>query len=101
MIKIRLFCAAGMSTTMLVKKMVEAAEKKGIKVDIKAFPQSQLKDKIEGIDVALLSPQVGYTLNKVKPKCDKKGIPVAVIPMIDYGMMNGEKVLDFALGLRH
>lgn len=101
MITIRLFCASGMSTTMLVKKMTEAAEKRGVEVDIKAFPQSQLKDKIEGIDVALLGPQVGYTLPKVKAICSEKGIPVDVIPMIDYGMMNGEKVLDFALNLKN
>lgn len=97
---VRLFCASGMSTTMLVKRMVEAAERRGIEVDIKAYPQNQLKDKIAGIDVALLGPQVGYTLSKVKPICDKEGVPVDVIPMLDYGMMNGEKVLDFALNLK-
>jgi PTS system cellobiose-specific IIB component len=46
-----------------------------------------------------LGPQVGYTLNKAKKICEPKGIPVDVIPMVDYGMMNGQKVLDFALKL--
>ena len=46
-----------------------------------------------------LGPQVGYTLGKAKKICEPKGIPVEVIPMVDYGMMNGAKVLDFALKL--
>ena len=32
--KIRLFCAAGMSTSLLVNKMKEAAKEKGIDADI-------------------------------------------------------------------
>ena len=31
-----------------------------------------------------------------KKAMEPKGIPVGVIPMADYGMMNGAKVLDFA-----
>ena len=31
-----------------------------------------------------------------KKKMEPKGIPVGVIPMADYGMMNGAKVLEFA-----
>ena len=38
MLKIRLFCANGMSTSLLVKKMEEAAKEKGKEVDIKAYP---------------------------------------------------------------
>lgn len=99
MITIRLFCAAGMSTSLLVSKMKAAANEKGIEVDIEAFPESQMDKNLENVDVALLGPQVGYTLAKAKKICEPKGIPVDVIPMVDYGMMNGSKVLDFALKL--
>jgi Phosphotransferase system cellobiose-specific component IIB len=99
MIKIRLFCAAGMSTSLLVNKMKEAAKVKGIEVDIEAFPEGQMDKNLDGVDVALLGPQVGYTIGKAKKICEPKGIPVDVIPMVDYGMMNGQKVLDFALKL--
>ncbi|MFW2489794.1 PTS sugar transporter subunit IIB [Clostridium chromiireducens] len=97
MIKIRLFCAAGMSTSLLVNKMKEAAKTKGIEVDIEAFPEGQMDKHLDNVDVALLGPQVGYTLAKAKKVCEPKGIPIDVIPMVDYGMMNGEKVLEFAL----
>lgn len=99
MITIRLFCAAGMSTSLLVKKMKDAAKSKGIEVDIEAFPESQMDKYLENVDVALLGPQVGYTLGKAKKICEQKGVPVDVIPIVDYGMLNGPKVLDFALKL--
>lgn len=99
MVKIRLFCAAGFSTSMLVKKMEEAAKVKGIEVDIKACPQGKIADSIDGIDVALLGPQVAYTLVKSKAICDSKGVPIDVIPMAAYGVLDGAKVLDFALDL--
>ena len=99
MITIRLFCAAGMSTSLLVNKMKESAAKKGIEVDIAAFPEGQMDKQLNGVDVALLGPQVGYRLSNAKVICGAKNIPVDVIPMVDYGMMNGDKVLQFALDL--
>jgi len=99
MITIRLFCAAGMSTSLLVSKMKAAAKAKGLEVDIEAFPEGQMDKHLDSVDVALLGPQVGYTIAKARKLCEPKGIPVDVIPMVDYGMMNGEKVLDFALKL--
>lgn len=99
MIKIRLFCAAGFSTGMLVNNMKMAAEKRKVAVDIEACSQGRLAECVQGIDVALLGPQVSYTLDKSKKICDEINVPIAVIPMADYGMLNGESVLDLALGL--
>lgn len=96
---IRLFCAAGMSTSLLVKKMEEAAKEKGKDVDIVAYPFTEMERVIEGVDVALLGPQVGYQLAREKEICDPKGVPVDVIPMQDYGMCNGMNVLKFAYKL--
>lgn len=99
MVTIKLFCASGMSTSVLVNKMKDAAKAKGVDADIAAFPESQMDKHLESMDVALLGPQVGYRLANAKALCEPKGIPVEVIPMIDYGMMNGAKVLDLALNL--
>lgn len=96
---IKLFCSAGMSTSMLVQKMQKAAEARGLEATIAAYPESQIKDQVDGCDVALLGPQVRFLLDKAKTICEPAGVPVDVIPMRDYGTMNGEKVLDFALGL--
>lgn len=100
MMRIQLFCAAGMSTSLLVNKMREAAKKAGIEAEIEAHPESELKKHLEGLDVALLGPQVQYKLKEDKKLCDQAGVPIAVIPMQDYGMMNGEKVLKLALELK-
>lgn len=96
MLTIRLFCNQGMSTSLLVTKMKEAAEKQGVEADIAAFPANEMADRIEGIDCALLGPQVGYMKSKAEGICKTKNVPVDVIPMMDYGMCNGEKVLEFA-----
>ncbi|RII36461.1 PTS sugar transporter subunit IIB [Clostridium chromiireducens] len=99
MITIKLFCASGMSTSVLVNKMKEAAKAKGVDAEIIAYPESQMDRHLDSMDVALLGPQVGYTLGKAKSLCEPKGVPVEVIPMVDYGMMNGAKVLELALSL--
>ena len=96
---IRLFCAAGMSTSLLVKKMEEAAKEKGKDADIAAYPFSEMERLIDGVDVALLGPQVGFQLGRAKEICEPKGVPVDVIPMQDYGMCNGMNVLKFAYKL--
>lgn len=99
MLKIRLFCANGMSTSLLVKKMEEAAKEKGKEADIKAYPILDMERLVGEADVALLGPQVGYQLSKAKEICGPKGVPVDVIPMADYGMCNGMNVLKFAFQL--
>lgn len=99
MLVIRLFCNQGMSTSLLVTKMKEAAEKQGVEVDIAAHPANEMENRLDGVDCALLGPQVGYLKSKAAKICEEKGVPLDVIPMIDYGTCNGEKVLDFAKAL--
>ncbi len=96
MLKIRLFCAAGMSTSLLVRKMIEAAEAEGLDADIVAYPVGEFDQHLEGIDCALLGPQVGYMKAQMQAKAKAAGVPCDVIPMADYGMVNGKNVLAFA-----
>ena len=97
--KIKLFCSAGMSTSMLVSRMQDAAKARGLDAEIDAYPESTIDKETDDCDVALLGPQVRFMLNKAQDVCKPKGVPVGVIAMQDYGMMNGEKVLDAALTL--
>lgn len=94
---ILLVCAAGMSTSLLVNRMNEAATKKGITVHIEAHPVGSVASYGDKAEVILLGPQVRYELNKIKGMYPDK--PVEVINMQDYGMMNGQKVLDHAIEL--
>ena len=96
--KIMLVCAAGMSTSMLVARMQKAAEKDGVEVNIFATAASDADNKLaeEKPDVLMLGPQVRYLEGQFKKDLD---IPVDVINMQDYGLMNGEKVLKSAIKL--
>lgn len=73
--------------------------KKGIEVSIKAVPVAEFKDIIATADIVLLGPQVKYELAKLQAQAEPLGKPVAVIDMMDYGMMKGDAVLDKALKL--
>ena len=94
-----LCCAAGMSTSMLVQRMQAAAQQKGVEVSIKAVPVAEFKDNLAAADIILLGPQVKYEQAKLQAMADPFGKKVAVIDMMDYGMMKGEAVLDKALKL--
>ena len=97
MVNITLICAGGFSTSMLMSKMKEAAAKKGVDVEIRAMAESNF-EKFDGpTDVLLLGPQVGHLLDQYQNKSEN--MKVSVIDMMDYGMMNGEKVLEDALSL--
>lgn len=93
---IMLACAAGMSTSMLVAKMQEAAREQGIEADIFAVSVDEVDSRVKDqtIDVILLGPQVRYQEKSFKDKYEPQGIPVAVIDMMQYGMMQGDKVLE-------
>lgn len=99
--RIMLVCSAGMSTSLLVTKMEKAAEAQGMEADIFAVSASEADDKIEDgdhpIDVLLLGPQVRFMKSQFEDKLAGKNVPLAVIDMKDYGMMNGESVLKTAM----
>ncbi|MGE7622869.1 PTS sugar transporter subunit IIB [Viridibacillus sp. NPDC096237] len=98
---IMLVCAAGMSTSLLVTKMQKAAEGQNLAADIFAISESEVDStlKTKNIDVLLLGPQVRYLKGPFEAKYKAKNFPIEVINMSDYGMMNGEKVLQHALNL--
>ncbi|MHC5248960.1 PTS sugar transporter subunit IIB [Enterococcus sp. HY326] len=98
---IMLVCSAGMSTSLLVTKMQKAAEAQGVDADIFAVSASEADSSLEqkDVNVLLLGPQVRFMKGDFEKRLAPKGIPLEVINMSDYGMMNGEKVLQQALTL--
>ncbi|MCT4563814.1 MAG: PTS sugar transporter subunit IIB [Maledivibacter sp.] len=98
---IMLVCAAGMSTSLMVAKMQKAAENKGVEADIFAVSASEVDNYLDEkkVDVLLLGPQVRFMKKQFEEKVAPLGLVVDVIQMTDYGMMNGEKVLEKAIKL--
>ena len=94
---ILLVCAAGMSTSLLVNKMKDAAKAKGIEININALPVSECSSVVDTVDIVLLGPQVKYLYEDTKKKFADLNKPIFVIDSQDYGVMNGEKVLKTAI----
>ena len=95
---IMLACAGGMSSSLLAKHMQDAAAADGIDAKVFAVPAELIGDDFAKYhpDVIMIGPQVRF----VAPQWQKKlNIPVAVIDMLDYGRMRGEKVLQTAMQL--
>ncbi|RHK01896.1 PTS sugar transporter subunit IIB [Enterococcus casseliflavus] len=95
--KILLACAGGFSTSMLVENMKESAKNKQIDVIIDACSEGSIESHLP-VNIVMLGPQMGHAEEGVKEKVGKE-VPVTIINMSDYGMMDGEKVLNTALDL--
>ena len=67
-----LICAAGMSTSLLVKRMEKAAAETGYECKIAAYPAAEGPSVIPGADVVMLGPQVKYMLSKWKKQYPEK-----------------------------
>lgn len=96
---ITLVCAGGMSSSILVKRMQEAADSQGIEVFIIAMSEASFASYKEPTDVLLVGPQVTYLLDDMKAAYEPQGIKVGAIDMITYGQMDGKKTLDLALSM--
>lgn len=97
--KIVLVCSAGMSTSILVNKMQQAAKSRGLEAEIDAFAEAELKNHMDGLDVVLIGPQVRFLEKKLRASLESKGIKVAIIDQMAYGLMKGDQVLDQAIAL--
>lgn len=92
---IMLACNAGMSTSLVVSKMEEAAKAQGKDYKIWAVEQSQVEDELGNFDVLLLGPQIVYLERRIK-KLVGNAAPVAVIDPVAYGSCDGAAVLKQA-----
>ncbi|PAV31131.1 PTS sugar transporter subunit IIB [Virgibacillus profundi] len=97
--RILLACSSGMSTSLLVKKMEEAAKEKGMEVEIWAVAQDKAPSDMEKADVLLIGPQMRFMKKKFGKVAEEVGIPFDVIDPVAYGRVDGEAVLNKALEL--
>lgn len=92
--KIVLMCNQGMSTSILVKKMNEAAQEMGYAAEVEAYPYAEAREKAADADLVLLGPQVRFALKKVQAQIPGKR--VEIIDMRLYGRMDGKGILEAA-----
>ena len=91
--KILLVCNAGMSSSILIKKVKDYAEQESFPIEIKAIASSELKNEVGRWDVCLVGPQLIYAVDSIQKQI---GIPVASIEPRVYAMADGKAVYAFA-----
>ncbi|WP_213951066.1 PTS sugar transporter subunit IIB [Tepidanaerobacter syntrophicus] len=99
MYKIALVCENAASTGLIAKKVRDAAKRLGIDAEIQHYSYTQVENFIKNVDAVLLGPQIAYRKDDIIkrfPQCANK---IEVIKPMDYGMMNGEKILKDVVSL--
>ncbi|MDR2938962.1 MAG: PTS sugar transporter subunit IIB [Clostridiales bacterium] len=94
MINVLLVCSAGMSTSMLVQRTIDAAKKRGVEISISAMSEAEAKKHLDGCDVILLGPQVRFLLKGITKLTEGKNIKVDIINSVSYGRLDGNDVLS-------
>ena len=90
----RCFELYGMSTSILVKKMKEAAAAAGKDYEIAAYSASEAATKAADADAVLLGPQIRFSKDKIA--AELPGVPVEAIDMRMYGRMDGKGTVELA-----
>lgn len=99
MTRIMLLCSAGMSTSMLARKMETAARESGADCKIWAASEAESKRYYDDVDVILLGPQVRFMKARIEKALGARPVRIDVIDPTSYGRMDGGPVLERALRL--
>lgn len=87
--KVLLVCAGGMSTSILMKKMIKYAQSQDFTLKIEAASVSSYEDVCKNYDVILLGPQISYKKAEIQAASH---MPVDVIAPYDYATGNSENI---------
>lgn len=98
MTNILLVCSSGMSTSILVKKIMEAGAAYGEEIECWAIGNAKVYDEFSKADVLLIGPQMRFRKAQITEMVEGK-CKVGVIDMQAYGMADGDRVLKQAFDL--
>lgn len=91
--KILLCCNAGMSSSILVKKIRDIAEKTGEDIEVSAVANASIKNEVGKWDVCLVGPQLVFAVDSIHQQLN---IPVASIEPRAYAMADGAAAIEMA-----
>lgn len=97
MYNIALICQNGASTGMFAAAMKNAAKEKGIDISIEAYPDNQVGEFIKQKDLILIGPQIAFKKDSILKKFPEEAYKFRNIDSMDFGFMNGKKVLEESL----
>ncbi len=87
-----LACSGGVSSSMLVNKLIQVGKEKGVEITCNAYAVLGVEKYIPDADLVLIGPQVKYIVKKLQNEFPDKTIEV--IDIRDYGSMNAENILN-------
>ncbi|MFD1064961.1 PTS sugar transporter subunit IIB [Oceanobacillus locisalsi] len=91
--KVIVVCEAGITTSLLVKKLNDLAQEKGQEVDIQSKSLEEGLDYVKEhrVDVVLLGPQIHHIAEKYEEATNAK---VAKISVDNYNTMNVYSIFE-------
>lgn len=99
MLRVLIVCSWGMSTSLLVESMLEAAAARGLILSVEALSAGEYAERVTSCDVILIAPQIRHLRKSIEKLAAAALKPVALIESFAYATMNGQIVLDQALAL--
>lgn len=89
-----ILCSWGATSSSLAKAVTDEAKKRDLDITVDAGGTGEFKKKAENYSVALLEPQVRHLKKEVEAAANKYDIPVEIVNMQAFAMLDGAKVLD-------
>lgn len=89
-----ILCSWGATSSSLAKAVTDEAKKRNLDIVVDAGGTGEFKKKAAEYSVALLEPQVRHLKKEVEQAAGKYGIPVELVDMQAFALMNGSKVLN-------
>lgn len=94
---ILLACSSGITTNLLVNKMLDASLASGRNDKIRAVGQAELDAAMHDSDVLLLGPQMKFLYEKLVPRAQETNTKIGTIPAKMYANIDGEGILKLAI----
>ena len=88
--RVLVVCNAGMSSSILVKKMKDYAASQGEALMIKAVCSAAAEDEAGEWDVCLVGPQLMHAVDEIAEAVE---VPTEAVDMRTYAMADGEGAL--------
>jgi PTS system cellobiose-specific IIB component len=98
-IRLMIVCSMGASSSVLCKKINEAAWKRGIELIAEPTSTRDWMVRLQWADAVILEPQIKHLRKEMEKIADEHNIPLAMVDPIAFATMNAEKVLDQVLTL--
>lgn len=95
--KILVVCNAGMSSSILVKKIMEYAASISEEAVVEAHSSASVTEQIGKWDVCLVAPQIMYAVEDIKGKLN---IPTAAVDMRTYAIADGKAAYEQAKSMK-